>query len=1764
MSGVPDELALPYDRPRRATASREGGTFRFHIDAAVHRALSALARRSKSTMFMVLQAAVAILYSKLGAGDDIPLGTPVAGRTDPALDDLVGLFANLVVLRTDVSGDPTFEQLVARVREVALDAFAHQDTPFELVVDALNPVRSLARHPLFQTVITLDPDELPVRLPGLTVQSCAPGLDVAKYDLHFNFDERRARDGAPAGISALIGYSSELFEAFTIRSFAERLTRILAAVAADGARPLSRMDVLGAAERQRILVQWNDTAMGLPQGSLPALLEAQVARTPTAPAVQMADTILSYADFNARVNQLARHLISRGAGPESIIALMMPRSVEQIVAVWATLKAGAAYLPVDPAYPAERVAFMLRDAAPVLTLTEAIDVSALPSSNLTDAERLSPLRPAHPAYVCYTSGSTGVPKAAAMPCGAMVNLVTWTMAHFPPGRMAQFSSLSFDTSAMEILATTVNGGCLVVPHEGVRRDAEEYVRWLVKHEVNEMLVPNLVVEAMCDAASFMRAALPALRRICQGGEALVLSPRLKELYAANRELRLINHYGPTETHLAVARLFPAAVGDWPAEPPIGRPIANTQAYVLDAHLQPVPAGVIGELYLAGAQVARGYLHRPAFTASRFVANPFGPPGARMYRTGDLVRWREDGELVFAGRVDHQVKIRGFRIELGEIEAVLRGHAEVAQVAVTAVGERRGAERIVAYVVTASAPIDAEALRRHVAAALPDYMVPSAFVQLERMPLNPNGKLDRRALPPPARAESGRPPRTPTEQALCELYAHVLAAQAVTIDDDFFALGGHSLLAAKLISRIRSTLRVEVPIRALFEGPTPAALAERVAAAINASPGALAPKPRPELIPLSSAQLRMWFQHRMEGLSSTYNLPVIVRLSGDIDRGALQAALGDVAARHESLRTVFADRDGQPYQRILDLAPRWTFSRVRACELEERLEAAAAYTFDLATETPLAAWLYEVGPGEHVLLLLMHHIASDGWSLAPLARDLSAAYGARRRGQPPGWPPLRVQYADYTLWQRELPIDAGLSYWTDRLAGSPSELVLPVDRPRPAVPSYRGRRVALRLNQELHRALIALARRSSCTLFMVLHAGLSVSLNELGAGVDIVIGTAVAGRGEETLDELIGFFVNTVVLRADLSGAPTFTELLARVRDGDIAAFGHQLVPFEQVVEALKPERRSGRHPLFQVMLAFNNNEEPSFDLAGLTAKLEYMLRDIARFDLTFNLWETFGANGEAAGVDGYLQYSRDLYDDPTAKAIADRLHRVFTAVAADPGAPVAIGGGPPAISNPSASPPPWREADAAAGGAPRTPLERVLAELFAEVLGVPQVGIHESFFEAGGYSILVLRLVSRVKAALGIELTVRDVFEASTVAGLAQRAGQNPGSDALAVLLPLRQAGLGPALFCVHPAAGTSWVYSGLLRFLDSALPIYGLQARGLREPQRMPRSAEEVVVDYLAEIRAVQPHGPYALLGWSVGGEIAHLLAARLQQEGEEVSLLAVLDSYPSTRALAPGNGERMRPEAIAESIGQDLALAGLGEMESAALVNVVGATRELFWDVSHGVFRGDLLFFRATADKTEDSPYTAELWRPHVTGAIEIHSVECAHGEMTRRRPRAHRSGARREAERAKESNGVDDAHAIPGQAGPRSGEAGKRSGEEPHAPLLGAVHGLLLRAAVEERHAPSTRRRSRRRHHRPLRHDQALRHHRPRRAAPIHQRDHRDVLRCGERDVRAAGGHQRDGDRPASGLPRALRRSAGPKARRAPAARQPVHERGLRVHR
>ncbi|HXL96104.1 MAG TPA: amino acid adenylation domain-containing protein, partial [Streptosporangiaceae bacterium] len=1297
LAGLPEELALPADRPRPAQPSRRSGEVRWELaDAGLHRALDTLARDHHASVFMIMAAGLGALLSRMGAGTDIPLGAPVAGRTDEALDDLVGFFVNTLVLRTDLSGNPTFAQLLDQTRDMVLAAQARQDVPFERLVEILNPARSPARHPLFQVMLA-DQDTGTTRwhLPGLTAHHQPVPAMAAKFDLTLGVRQNRNADGTAAGISAFFEYARDLFDHATIEGLGGRLGRLLRQAAEDPGRRVGELDLLTAEERDRLLAEWNDTARPVPAATLPELFEAQVARTPHAPAVIGGAAELSYGELNTRASQLARHLISLGAGPERLVAIAMPHSTDVIVAMLAVLKSGAAYIPVDPGYPADRVAFMLTDTQAAVMLTTSSVAASLPGAAITlilddpavqeaisgyPAGDLSGtrLRPAHPAYVIYTSGSTGRPKGVVITHASLVNYLVRVKGVYPDlgGRTLLVSPVSFDGSVTALYGCLLSGGLLCLgavdedlPALAARAGGFTFVKATPSH------LPLL--------ARLPASCVPA-DQLMLGGEA-VPTGLLREWRQRHPGLSLVNQYGPTEATVGCLD-FRVRPGDPVPDPvPVGRPMWNTRVFVLDDNLQLAPPGVAGELYVAGTGLARGYLGRPGLTGERFVACPFGAPGQRMYRTGDLARWNQSGQVEFLGRVDDQVKIRGFRIELGEVEAVLADLPGVEQAAVIAREDQPGDKRLTGYVVPAAgAELDPAALREACGRMLPGYMVPAAVLVLRALPLNANAKLDRRALPAPEYAAGeGRAAATAEEQALCEVFAQVLGLDRAGPDDSFFDLGGHSLLATRLVSRIRVVLGVELPVRAVFESPTPALLTAMVAEAGAARPPLSRAVTRPQRLPLSFAQQRLWFLEQFHGPGTAYNLPYAWRLDGQLDVAALTAALGDVAARHESLRTVFTVIDGEPYQQVIEAGQAHvpvTVTAARPDEVPGLIDAAARHVFDLATGLPVRAWIFTLPEHQHMLVLATHHIASDGWSMQVLMADLAAAYTARLDGRAPGWADLPVQYADYTLWQRDLLgsghddtgiLAAQIGYWTTALAGLPEELALPADRPRPAQPSQRRGEVRWELaDPDLHQALDTLAREHQASVFMVMAAGLAALLSRMGAGTDIPLGAAVAGRTDEALDDLVGFFVNTLVLRTDLAGDPAFAVLLDRARDVVLAAQARQDVPFERLVEILNPARSPARHPLFQVMLADQDTGTTSWHLPGLTTHDHPVPVMAVKFDLTLGFAQNHEPDGTLAGISTFFAYAQDLFDHGTIEALAARLTRLLRQAAATPNRPV--------------------------------------------------------------------------------------------------------------------------------------------------------------------------------------------------------------------------------------------------------------------------------------------------------------------------------------------------------------------------------------------------------------------------------------------------------------------------------------------------------------
>ena len=1276
------------DRPEpvslgASTPTKSNGFLRLtaYLPVSTVNHLRSLANKTGTNLSRIVAAAAAIFLHRLTGESDLVFGLPVAAR-DGAARSIPGMISNVLPLRLAVHPSMTVSEVIGETSSQIRQGLQHQRyqianlrrdfwgiadgrSPFGLNVNIMRfdyGFRFASNHVIAHN-LSLGP---------------VSDLSIAVYERSGNAPLRIDFDANPA-----------LHAASDLSDRQQRFLRLLTALAGSD-RAIGSLDILSGEERATILRGWNDTAHALSAATLPELFAAQVARRPDAIAVVFEDESLSYGALDRRANRLAHHLRALGVGPETVVGLCLARSLDMIVGLIGILKAGGAYLPLDPHYPQERLAFMLADAGARVLVTHSALMEQLPaqaSRNLHSIVRLDAdaaaiaaqpagapaidLDPQHPAYVIYTSGSTGTPKAVGVLHGGIPNLAAAQIDRFAIGtraRVLQFASLSFDAAVSEIATVLLSGATLILPP--AERSSHALAHLMREQNISHATLPPALLPDLPDDVR--------LKTLIVAGEAC--SVDVVARWSKGRQM--INAYGPTETTVC-ATMSEALSGLSVA--PIGRPIWNTRVYVLDGSLQPVPAGVAGELYISGAGLARGYLDRAGLTAERFVADRFGAAGSRMYRSGDIARWRSDGVLDFLGRADAQVKLRGFRIEPGEIEAVLLRHPGVAQAAVIAREDAAGDKRLVGYVVAAGAGApEAASLRAHVARSVPDYMVPSAYVVLERLPLTPNGKLDRRALPAPQVRGLAlwRGPRTPQEEILCALFGEVLGVGGVGIADNFFELGGHSLLATRLISRIRASLEAEISIRGLFEAPTVEALATRLGEAAAARP-ALRAVERPCEIPLSYAQRRLWFLHRLEGESeghkgATYTIPVAVRLEGALDVAALEAGLWDVMERHESLRTIFPEREGVAHQEILAASAvraRLVVSAVSEAGLAGALGRAAGEGFDLSAEPPLRAHLFELSERAHVLLLLLHHIAGDGWSLAPLLGDLAHCYAARRSGRAPGLAPLPVQYADYTLWQHEVlgqesdgesAIARQLGFWRGQLAGLPDAIDLPSDRGRPAVASHRGEVVGLRLSGELHVALVGLARAGGASLFMVLQAGLAALLTRLGAGSDIVIGSPIAGRSDNALDDLVGFFVNTLVLRTDTSGDPSLRALIGRVRAGNLLAYGHAELPFERLVEVLNPARSLSHHPLFQVMLAFQNNAAARFDVPGLATRFEPVASATAKFDLAVSVSEERGADGTPAGISGVIEYATDLFDRDTVEAIAGRFVRLLEATVAHP------------------------------------------------------------------------------------------------------------------------------------------------------------------------------------------------------------------------------------------------------------------------------------------------------------------------------------------------------------------------------------------------------------------------------------------------------------------------------------------------------------------
>jgi amino acid adenylation domain-containing protein len=1279
LAGAPPLIALPADRPRPAWQDDRGAVHRFAVDEETVAALRALGRAEGATPFMVLLTAFQVLLARYSGQEDLCAGTPVAGRDRLETEGLVGLFVNTLVLRADLSGEPGFGAAVARTRSGVLEAFAHQELPFDLLVARLERGRDPGRSPLFLVLFSLQRPVLRQSFAGLAAAPLDFPAETAKLDLSLAFEE----DGE--AFHGAFEYRTALFDAGTVARMAGHLEILLREAVVDPRRRISEIELLTGPERRQLLVeiQGERVPRGLDR-CVHELIAGQAARRPEAVAVTFGRERLTYGELAARAGGLAARLRALGVGPEVRVGLFCERSLEMIVGMLGILGAGGAYLPLDPSYPAERLRFMLEDAAaPVLVAQEALlpELPAFAGSvvRLREEEALSAgapavrIDPANAAYVIYTSGSTSRPKGVAVTHRSLVNYtgVAADIFDISPGdRVLQFASISFDASVEEIFPCLSRGATLVLRTEAMLGSVSGFLESCGENGITVADLPMSYWHEVAAAVEAEPSLLPgSLRLVILGSERALPRRVAGWRRTVGPRVRLVNTYGPTEaTVVATMADLTGPLGEIAEgrEVPIGRPVRNAEARVADRYLRAVPVGVPGELLLGGAGLARGYLGRPDLTAERFIPDPWSAePGARLYRTGDRVLFRPDGELEFLGRLDHQVKVRGFRIELGEIETALLARPGVRDAVVVAREDIPGDRRLVAYVVgEATAP----ELKRALGERLPEYMVPSSFVFLESLPQTPNGKVDRKALPAPERREEGyAAPRTPVEELLAGIWSEVLGLERVGREDHFFERGGHSLLAVQVVSRVREVFGVELPVRRLFEAPTLGALAECIVA--ERGSGVVQPPlerlPRGETVPLSFAQERLWFLDQLEPGGAAYNIPGALRLEGELDEEALERALAEIVCRHEALRTVFRQIEGRPAGVLLDRAP--ALARIDLSSESEALLLAredAGRPFDLAAG-PLARFsLLRLLEREHVLLVNLHHIAADGWSLGVWSRELSALYEAFAKGEPSPLPELPVQYADYAAWQREWlqgeVLEGQLSWWRERLGDLEEGLELPADRPRPAAPSYRGGAERVELDRETVSRLEELGRSQGSTLFMTLLACFEALLLRWSGQERFAVGTPVAGRTRVETEGLIGLFVNTLAMPSEVGGDPRFTELLERVREMALGAYAHQDLPFEKLVEALSPERALSRAPLFQVMFVLQNAPMPELSVSGLRLSGLEVESGSAKFDLTLTL------SPSPTGLSGGLEYSRDLFDRTTVARLAASWSQLVTAVASDP------------------------------------------------------------------------------------------------------------------------------------------------------------------------------------------------------------------------------------------------------------------------------------------------------------------------------------------------------------------------------------------------------------------------------------------------------------------------------------------------------------------
>ncbi|MDJ0548257.1 MAG: amino acid adenylation domain-containing protein, partial [Microcystis sp. M49637_WE12] len=1297
LAGAPALLSLPTDRPRPNQQSFAGGHLPFSLSWELTEKLTQLTQEQGVTLFMTLLTAYAVLLYRYTEQEDILIGTPIANRNRSEIEGLIGFFVNTLVLRIDLSGKPNFNQLLGRVREMAMDAYAHQDLPFEMLVEVLQPERDLSHAPLFQVDFLLqNSPPSPLELTGLTATPLTTENDTAKFDLTLGMENTGAE------LKGVWEYNTDLFDRSTIERLTGNFITLLEALVVNPQQPIFQLPLLTEVEAKELLKDWNATEKAYPfHQCIHQLFEEQAARTPAAVAVVFEGQELTYQELNIQANQLAHYLQSLGVNSEVLVGIYLERSLLVIVGLLAVLKAGGAYIPLDPDYPQQRLTYMAEDAQISLLLTQESLLDSLPAEDVgvivldklaeiltvqSPENPLSEVVPENLLCLLYTSGSTGKPKGVMLTHAALVNH-SWGISEVfgltESDRVLQFASFGFDVAAEEIFPTWLKGGTVVLRPGQMFATLTDFADFIEQESLTVLNITPAYWHEWAIAVSQSLATVPSsLRVVAVGGDAVL--PETVNIWRqmVGKRVQCINVYGPTEASVTA---IVHDLLDYQSEKInsvlIGRPIANTKAYILDQNLQPVPIGVKGELHLCGVRLARGYLNRPELTAEKFINNPFAhSPFNRLYKTGDLARYLPDGNIECFGRIDNQVKIRGFRIELGEIEAVINQNIDVQTSCVIIREDTPGDKYLVAYIVAhyERIPMISE-LRQFLSSKLPLYMVPQAFVFLESLPLTTNRKVDRRALPAPDKIGNRRDqyvaPRNGIEEMLVQIWTEILKIEQVGIYDNFFEIGGHSLLATQLVSRIRSLFKIELPLRSLFGAATVAELAHLIGQLqqqnLTLTVPPILPRTKDTELPLSFAQQRLWFLDQLQPNSALYNIPMVLHFRGNLNQKALEQSLREICDRHEVLRTNFVTIDGQPTQIIQTTRETISVVDLQDLPIQEQAEKTqqlkqkqATQPFDLAKESLIRITLVVLSETEHFLLVCMHHIISDGWSIEVFIHELTSLYNAYTQNHPANLAPLPIQYADFALWQKQWlqgdVLQSQLNYWQNQLTAAPPLLSLPTDHPRPAVQSFVGTQQEFSLSPKLSQALTELSRQQGVTLFMTLLAAFDALLYRYTGSSDILVGTPIANRNRGEIEGLIGFFVNTLVMRTDLSDNPSFSQLLTRVREVTMDAYAHQDLPFEMLVEALQPERDLSHTPLFQVAFVLQNTPKSEIAMTGLTVTDLPPENTTAKFDLTLAMVSTDD------GLKGVWEYNTDLFESSTIERLSGHFLNLLGGIAANP------------------------------------------------------------------------------------------------------------------------------------------------------------------------------------------------------------------------------------------------------------------------------------------------------------------------------------------------------------------------------------------------------------------------------------------------------------------------------------------------------------------